>query len=424
MARRKGWMRLDNAAKIFPAVRKRDWSNTFRLSATLTQDIDPAVLRQAVESVAPRFPSMVVSLHQGAFWYYLEETQPPAVRRDGACPLIHMTARELKTCALRVLYYRNRIAVEFFHALTDGNGGLIFLKTLVARYVTLRYGVSVPCEHGVLDCREAPRPEELEDSFLRAASAVSLSRREENALRLPGRREPDGFLRLTVASVSSASLHALAHRYGCTVTSFLAAVMLQAVLELAPGRQGKKWAKITVPVNLRKLFDSRTLRNFVLTVNVGVDPRLGSYTLEDLCKAVQSQLDSQVSRQQMAARVAANVNPERNLAMKVAPLPLKNLVLRLVYRMVGESKGTLNISNLGLTALPDAMTPYVRHLDFVIGPQATYRNNCSVLAYGGVTRISLIRNTKKPRLERCFLTKLVELGLEVTVESNNPERSD
>ena len=61
------WMRLDNAAKIFPAVKRRDWSNVFRLSATLRQPVDPQRLQEAVALVAPRFPSMFVSLHRGLF---------------------------------------------------------------------------------------------------------------------------------------------------------------------------------------------------------------------------------------------------------------------------------------------------------------------------------------------------------------------
>ena len=194
--------------------------------------------------------------------------------------------------------------------------------------------------------------------------------------------------------------------------------MLQAILAVAPGRRGRKWAKVAVPVDLRRLFPSQTLRNFALTVSVGVDPRLGSYTLQELCKVVQGQLDSQVTPQQMAARVAANVKPERSLALKIAPLPLKNLIMRLVYRVSGESKGTLNISNLGLTQLPPEMAPWVEYLDFIIGPQATYYNNCSVLSFGQWTRINLIRSLVSPVLERAFLTALVELGLSVQVDSN------
>ena len=57
----KRWMRLDNAAKIFPAVKRRNWSNVFRLSVTLRDPVDPEVLQAAVREVAPRFPSMLVS---------------------------------------------------------------------------------------------------------------------------------------------------------------------------------------------------------------------------------------------------------------------------------------------------------------------------------------------------------------------------
>ena len=416
------WMRLDNAALIFPAVRRRDWTNAFRVSATLKEPVEPELLQQAVDALLPRFPSMYVSLHRGLFWYYLQKLkQAPRVRQDGACPLIHMTGKELRECCLRVLYYENRIAVECFHALTDGSGGMVFLKTLTAQYLSLRHGISIPAAEGVLDPLETPHPAELEDSFTRTAGQVPLSRKEENSLHLGGRREEDGFLHLTIASVPEARLLALAHEYGCTVTAFLCAVMLQSILKLARLPQGGRWAKVTVPVNLRKVLGGETLRNFALTVNVGVDPRLGSYTLRELTRAVQSQLETQVTAQQMAARVAANVQPSQNFLIKILPLPIKNFALRMVYRRVGECKGSINVSNLGKTKLPGEMAAYVRFLDFTIGPQATYANNCSVVSYGGVTRINLIRSTVEPRLERDFLTRLVELGLEVTVDSN--ERS-
>lgn len=416
------WMRLDNAALIFPAVRRRDWTNAFRVSATLKEPVEPELLQQAVDALLPRFPSMYVSLHRGLFWYYLQKLkQAPRVRQDGACPLIHMTGKELRECCLRVLYYENRIAVECFHALTDGSGGMVFLKTLTAQYLSLRHGISIPAVEGVLDPLETPHPAELEDSFTRTAGQVPLSRKEENSLHLGGRREEDGFLHLTIASVPEARLLELAHEYGCTVTAFLCAVMLQSILKLARIPQGGRWAKVTVPVNLRKVLGGETLRNFALTVNVGVDPRLGSYTLKELTRAVQSQLETQVTAQQMAARVAANVQPSQNFLIKILPLPIKNFALRMVYRRVGECKGSINVSNLGKTGLPEEMAAYVRFLDFTIGPQATYANNCSVVSYGGVTRINLIRSTVEPRLERDFLTRLVELGLEVTVDSN--ERS-
>lgn len=413
------WFRLDNAALIFPAVRRRDWTNAFRVSATLNEPVQPEILQRAVDMLLPRFPSVYVCLRKGMFWYYLQRlSRPPKIRQESACPLIHMTGWELRQCCFRVLYYENRIAVECFHAVTDGSGGMSFLKTLTAAYLTLAHGIKVTPGFGVQDICRKPSAQELEDRFNQAAGSIALSRREENALRLRGVREEDGFLHLIIASVPQEQLLALAHRHHCTVTALLSAVMLQSVLAVARVPQGNRWAKVTVAVDLRRVLGGSTLRNFALAVNVGVDPRLGSYTLEDLTRAVQSQLDTQVTRQQMAARVAANVQPSQNCFIRIMPRPIKDAVMRMVYNRVGECKGSLNISNLGISELPEEMRPYVRFLDFTIGPQATYPNNCSVVSYGGVTRINLIRSTRRPRLERDFLNRLVELGIEVTVDSN------
>ena len=71
MARK--WYRLDTAALIFPVTRRRDWSNVFRLSATLREEVDPGLLQQAADELRPRFPSFYVTLHTGVFWHDLEE---------------------------------------------------------------------------------------------------------------------------------------------------------------------------------------------------------------------------------------------------------------------------------------------------------------------------------------------------------------
>lgn len=417
----KRWMPLDNAALIFPAIRRSNWTNAFRVSATLKDNINPSVLQQAVDDLKPRFPSMYVRLRSGIFWHYLEEIpQPPTVREDFAYPLTHMSGKEIARCCLRVFYFQNRIAVEMFHSLTDGTGGFIFLKTLVARYLTLKYGLEIPCTDGVLDWQETPDSEELEDSFLKHASKYSLSRSERTSLRLTGTHEPD-FLYLTTGILPTSQLVEAAHAEGATVTVFLAAVMAQVILEMqaqdTPLKRQKP-VKITVPINLRQLYGSRTLRNFVLTLNPGVDPRLGSYTLKELCSAIASQLKAEATTQQMAGRIAANVKPQQSPVLKVAPLFIKKIAMRMVYASIGERKGCLNVSNLGLQALPAAMLPYVQRLEFIIGTQSTYPNNCSVASLGETTCINMIRNIRESELERRFFSRLVELGIPVDIEFN------
>ena len=56
----KKWYRLDTAALIFPAIARKDWSNAFRVSATLIEPVDQEVLQRAVDDMRGRFPSFFV----------------------------------------------------------------------------------------------------------------------------------------------------------------------------------------------------------------------------------------------------------------------------------------------------------------------------------------------------------------------------
>ena len=418
------WMRLDNAALIFPAAQRRHWSNAFRLSFTFRDPVDPALLQQALDNAAPRFPSVCVRLRRSAFWYYLEEVdRPPAVREDSYQPLVSMNRSDIRRCAIRVLYYRNRMAVEFFHAVTDGTGGMVFAKTLAAEYVRLRYGADVPASHGVLDIHESPRPEELEDSFQRCVGPVAAPRDDGNVYRYRGTVEPDRFLHVTLGTVDSDALLSRSRALGVTVTAYLTSVLLQSLLELqaedVPRRLRRKNVKIQIPVNLRKLYGGRTLRNFVAVANIGVDPRLGDYTLEELAQLVHHQMHLSITAKNMQSIFTPNVTSERNPFLKVVPLFLKNLIMRAVFDTIGERVASMTLSNLGKVELPEEMTPFVERVEFVLGPQSTCPYNASVTSWQGKTFINIVRNSVEPRLEEKFFTKLVQLGCHVTVESND-----
>ena len=418
----KKWYRLDTAALIFPAIARRNWSNAFRVSATLTEAIDPDILQQAVDEMRCHFPSFFVTLRKGFFWYYLEQSNLPVkVQEDYAYPLTFMSRRELLQNCLRVLYYKNRIAVECFHSVTDGHGGSVFLCNLTARYLELKYGVSIPEEGLLRDLTVPPSEEELEDSFLKNAAEVASGRREEKSCRLRGTPERDGFRTLTTGIVDTQSLLGMAHRFKVTVTALLAAIMVESVIGMQNDRLPRKrqrTVKVTIPVNLRRLFGSETLRNFSLVLNVGVDPRCGKYSLEELCCAIYHQLCAFATRQNMAGMIAANVQPQQLIALRLAPVLIKDFVMDLVYRRIGEGSGSLNISNITGLPLPKIMNSYVKRMEFIIGPQRSYPNNCSVLSYGGKTYINMIRSIRESELERRFFSRLVELGIPVEIECN------
>lgn len=416
------WMRIDNAGKIYPAAVRKNWTNVFRISATLREPVDLAVLRSALDVTVRRFPSIAVRLRKGLFWFYLEQVETlPEIRNEASYPLVHMPIADIGKCAFRVVVYRSRIAVEFFHAVTDGTGGLTFVKTLVAEYLTQKYGIAVPAENGVLGRLEEPAEEELEDSFLKYAGNVSASRKENTAYHITGTPESDGYVNLTTMMLSVEQIHDKAHEYGVSITELLCAVMMKAILKMQdeelPMRRQRP-VKVLVPVNLRQLFPSRTLRNFSLFVTPEVDNRLGEYTLEEICSLVHHRMGLEVTRKQMSSKIATNVNSEQLAILKLMPLFLKNAAMKAVFNSVGEKKSCLCLSNMGLVKLPEIMKSYISRMDFVIGVQAKAPYNCGVLSYGDTVYINLIRNTIEPRLEMHFFSELRAIGINVKVESN------
>lgn len=421
--RKQQWMRLDNAAKIYPAALRKKWSNVFRLSATLSEPVDRDVLRAALDVTLRRFPSIGVRLRKGIFWFYLERVpEVPEITEEQSYPLVHMSYASIRECAFRVVVYKNRIAVELFHALTDGTGGMIFLKTLLAEYLSRKYGISVPNTDGVLCRMDEPSPAELEDSFIKNAGTVSAGRKEATAYRLTGTTEPDGFVHLTTFMLDAAEVKEKAHKHSATVTEFLTAAMMQAILRLqaekVPHRSRRKPVKVLVPVNLRSLFPSKTLRNFALFITPELDPKLGNYSFDEICKAVHHRMGIDNTAKQMSMKIAANVNSEKSPILKVMPLFVKNAAMKAVFDAVGERKSCLCMSNLGNVRLPEVMRQYVTRMDFIIGVPSCSAYNCALLSYGGTTYINLVRSIEEPELEMHFYKVLRELGIHVKVESN------
>ncbi len=417
------WMALDNAAKIFPAARSRHWSNVFRISATLTEDVDTACLRQALEAVVKRFPSIAVCVKPGFFWYYIEQIpQAPDILEEKPYPLSRMPFDDIRKCAFRVLVYRSRIAVEFFHAVTDGNGGLVFVKTLVAEYLRRKYGAQVPCIQGILDPGQPPKKNELEDSFQKFAGPRKASRSGPDSFRILDKREPDGYRTNTTFLFDAADIRRRAKEQGVTVTAYFAAVLLTAAMgvQARTVRNPRRHRQIfvNIPVNLRKMFPSESLRNFMLYANPGIDPRLGEYSFDEICQLLHHQMKVLITPKNMAALMAKNVGDEKPLLLRATPLFLKNMVMKTVFNAVGERKACFSFSNLGVVEVPGEFAQYVTRMDFVVGTQAQSPYNIGALTYGDKFYVNLIRNVEAPILERELYRVLKQLGIRPRVEGN------
>lgn len=421
MARNGRWFKLDNAAKLYPAVSTSRWSSTFRVSAQLYEIVDPGRLQKALNRVLPRFPALKVRMKTGIFWYYLEENPVPlAVRPDIGHPCMPFRFHQDHGYLLRVFYYRQRISAEFFHALTDGTGGLTFIKTLTAEYLRLG-GHEVAYDQGALNPVDSPDPRETQDAFMHMPlPRVRISRRETRAYHFPATSEIPHTLHTIAASIPCTSLLEQAKKMHVSLTEYLTSIILYVAYLDQEKRGGKKRRpiRVSVPVNMRSFYETPTLRNFSSFINPVIDPRLGNYTFAEIVRDVHAFMQYHLNPKLLCATIATNVADEKSLFIRLVPLFIKNLAIGSVFRQAGERLFTSTLSNLGRTATPTGAETLIRRFEMQLGSPSLPLCNCAAISTGNELRLVFSSNIRETILPREMLRFLVSQGIPVTVESN------
>ena len=131
------WEKLDNTAHVFPVIAGEGMTNVYRISVTLTEEVKPDLLQQALDILLPKMDGFNVRMRRGVFWYYFEENgkKAPVVTEETNFPCRFIRANTNRSYLFRVSYYQTRINLEVFHVLTDGMGGINFLRELVYQYL-------------------------------------------------------------------------------------------------------------------------------------------------------------------------------------------------------------------------------------------------------------------------------------------------
>ena len=408
---------LDNAAKIFPSTIGKNQHHIYRMSMTLCEKVDKEVLQSALEVTIHRFPSIAARLRRGIFWYWLESVEhAPVVQPENEFLMKGMTERDLSKYCFRVIYGENTIIVEFFHAICDGSGAMVFLKSLIAEYLEQKYNKNIPCGVGVLNRMESPKLSEIEDCYSKYAGPKAAERTLSKAYRLAGTVEKDGMLHISQIKLDVDQARICAKKHGLTLTELFASALISSITDIQKNKLDKfrnKPILIAVSINLRKFFACLTLRNFSLSATVGIDPQQGKWSFDEIGKRVHHQLATLVTKKEMEAATAANVQIERVAAFRWMPLFLKNAMMKGAYSVCGINSCCLSLSNLGAIDLPDEMKPYVTDISCCMDANRRSTNSCAVLSYNGTLYINFCRSIKETRLEQGFCNVLKSLGLDI-----------
>lgn len=401
---------LDNSAIIHLAARRKNHTNSFRIVITLKESVCPETLQEALEHITPRFPTIIAGIRRGFFQYRVVPVKGiPQVQEEREC-LAPMRKNEIRDCAFRVLYYQNRIVAEFFHSLTDGYGGMVVINTLAAEYLRLKYAVSVPMTGTLFNPDDPPAKEEQRDDYFTYAGKKMEVFKSRGAYRLPGKPSSANQVLVTTELITTDRVLHAAHHYGVSVTVFLCAVMAVSVMEIQ-GRHclsRKSWrpVQIMVPVDLRRLFSSRTLRNFSLFALVRITRKDAGESFENLLHMIESQINIQKTRDYMHNAMAAHTRAEKFPLYRMAPLFFKWMAVRLIHQIMGESNSCISISNLGQVTMPEEMNQYVEGIDFILTPKIKSLYNCGVVSYNNKMSVNFSRCCIASEPETVFSGKL------------------
>ncbi len=389
------WFALDDAAKIYPISMEHGRMAVFRLSAYLKQNVVPELLQMALNFTVGRFPSFATTLKKGFFWHYLDTAKRRfTVESENDIPCQPLKLSQSRSQSFRVVYHQNRISVEFFHGLTDGSGGMTFLKVLVAEYLRLT-GVFVAPDENLWDVRAVPTAEEFENAF----SAVEQSKASSGfgnkpAMQLSGRLSKARPCRILHFKMDTDTLKAAAARYQTTVTVYLLALMFLSIKGATDELKGE--AAIQVPVNMRKFYPTKTVRNFSMFSGIRLQlEEIGDMPM--LISKIAEQLSVKAAKESMTEMLTAT---EKLVgALKYIPLMIKQPVAKLVYGFMGDKTFTSTLSNLGVVKLPACMAEQIECLDFVLGATENNRVSCAAVTANGICCLSITKSTVDPSFE-------------------------
>ena len=414
------WYQLDNAAKIVPSTASGADTRVFRITCELREAVDPDILQRAVTEAAADFPHFSSILKRGLFWYYLDESDlEPEVTPDNLPALSAIYWEGRRNLLYRVSYYGCRINLEMFHVLTDGTGAFAFLKAILSLYLEYKYGI----EDLIADGSRSSKTDHRDDAFGKYYKKAGAKPEEQKsapkrAYHLRGDRDEYLENHLLEGTVSVKKFLKAARARHSTVAELCTAMFIRAILEEMSVRDRRLPIVLSIPVNLRNYFPSETARNFFGVINVAFDPVLYDGTVESIIPVVRASFERQLQQDQIELTMNSYASLEHNIAIKVVPLAIKNLVISAInHRMQRGITGT--ISNVGKITLPEEMEPFVRKFScFMAAPEV----QISVCSYKDYLVFGVASAFIEHPVMRNFFRDMVDMGVDVELDSNDFDR--
>ena len=417
MQKSNNWRRLDNSAKIFPIASSKKYSSVFRLSAVLNEKINPQILKKSVEMVLKNLSSFKVKLKKGLFWYYFEDNNKKVIiEKEKNYPCKYIDPKTNNDYLFKVTYYENKINLDIFHSLTDGNSGIIFLREIVYTYIELAH----PEEFNKKLRIERKISNNTEDDYLKNYNKKSKNAKGgKKAYILKGRKLPLSAIGVIHVNINLEQLKSKAKEKNVTITQFLTACIIYAIYNSNYKKyKGKRPIKICIPVDLKKYFKSETVSNFFSYINVQTDMNDKNFlNFDNLLKFVHDDFNKRLTKDEISKTMSSNVKLGNNLFIKLIPLFLKLVIVKLSYVEIRKYT-TTTFSNIGRVGIIGEYQKYIDKFLMLIAPESVEKIKCSACSFENNLVFSFTSSLESTEVEEEFCMKLREEGIEINVEGN------
>lgn len=413
------WDKLDNTANLFPVIAGESMSNVYRISVTLTELVDPDLLQEALDIVLPKFDGFNLRLQKGIFWYYFEENGNPApkVKEENTYPCRFIEQNKNKHYLFRVTYFKYRINLEVFHVLTDGMGGINFLKELTYQYLRLCHPEIREKVGDDLNCGTSLN---REDSFIKNyRKSSSKPYQTQKAYLVKGEKLLPGEFGVMHGYMKIPALKEVCHRYGVSINEYLVGVFVYSVYqECLKGMPSDKPIRVAVPVNLRPYFASNTTKNFFVMVSAEFHPTKEDYTFEEILQTVHESLKAQINKENLEKLFSYNVSNEKVWIARIAPLFLKNLAMKIVYTQSALAN-TTTITNIGNIGVEDVYKPYIEMFHAFLAMSKGQHIKGTICSYDDTLVFTFSYDLQDTGIQKVFFRKIAADGIEVQLDSNS-----
>ena len=388
----------------------------FRLSAILKEDIEPKLLQEAVKIALEKYKSFQVKMKMGFFWYYFENnTKEPIVEEERDYPCKYINPRTNHDYLFKVTYFQNKINIDIFHALTDGNGGTVFFREIIYSYLELSH------PEVFQEKRQAKKIEyNTEDSYMKNYDKKAKSNASsKKAYRLQGKKLNLGAISAIHEIIDLEELKKEAKKFGATITQYLTAVLMYCIYqENYLKNKGKKPIKICIPVNLKKYFSSKTMSNFFSYITVEAEMKKEKLdTFEKMLEFVKQDFQKKLAEEEIMKTMSANVKLGTNFFIKAIPLFLKKPIVRLSYIEIRKYT-TTTFSNIGRIGIMGEYKNYIDYFVMLIAPEPVEKIKCSSCSFENKITFTFTSILQDNKIEKAFYKFLKDKGIQVQIESN------